>query len=123
MITGYDHWGYPVYATESEEAWHIVSHDWDYHERQMSQRGLWYQDLCESWVHGYDEIDCAEALVDFDHSSIESQQPDSYYFKPARDIRAEKTRDYRKKRPKAQRYSSHIVPSLSALVCLLGGQS
>ena len=112
MIKGWDEWGYPEFMTDEEERWWEISQDWDYHDYLISRNVI---DM-ESWLH--DSNHTFYAAYQIDHLSETPYQP-----KPARDIRAEKTRDYRKRRPKSPRYNPSVIPAASVLFCLIGAQS
>ena len=66
-----------------------------------------------AWLH-----DPSEARRNIMHI-----EPDYFTPKPSKDIRAEKTRDYRKRRPKSTRYRPDVAVSAGLLFCLLGVSS
>ncbi len=101
IAKGYDKWGYPIYESE----WDDICHSWDIHDRHLTQRDLYYQYAIDIWLHNGEES----------HFEIQELVPTPFQPKPSRNIRAEKTRDYRKKRPKAMRYQ----PDYAARVALL----
>lgn len=118
-IITWDHWGYPIYDERHDPSWDHICHDWDYHEVEMNRINSWYKHVADQWLH--DDTQVFQALFEMDE--LEDIPQEEFSFKPARDIRAEKTREYRKRRPKAQRYRVDTVVAAGLLFCLIGGHS
>ena len=110
-VVGYDRWGYPEYEWGFDDR---VAHDWDMYERAICQKDEREKEDMFVWLH-----DGNRAF--YVASEIDAITETPYAPKPSRNIRFEKTRDYRKRRPKAQRYNPESAVIAGTLFCLFGG--
>ena len=102
-----------------------IESDWHRYEREAQWRDGYYSNRVELWLLGIESkllgIDIqAERTARAAHDMIELEGA-AYQPKPARDIRAEKTRDYRKRRPKAPKVNPVFAVRACVFLTLFGG--
>ena len=105
-----------------------IESDWHRYERESQWQDAYYSNRVELWLLGVElwllgvescDIQ-AERTARAAHDLIELEG-DSYQPKPARDIRAEKTRDYRKRKPKAPKVNPVFAVRACVFLTLFGG--
>lgn len=116
MMNTFVHWNWPDDWTLEQRRKYIIERDWDDHDAYIVSRERYEANLAHDWLTGADEMDCAEAKYHYSH--LDSFQP-----KPSRDIRAEKTREWRKRKPKAPKINPVLAVNASIIYCLLGVSS
>lgn len=79
-------------------------------DERLEERNEAYAYECSLWLRGFEN----EQPYSADFSDIHFQP------KPSRDIRREKTRDYRKRRPRTQKYQPDYSLAAGLLFTFLG---
>ena len=115
FITRYD---LPGWWNDSDVRRYIIHSDWDAYERDMTYRELSLRARAESWLHEYGE-DVSECRIKEARLDLQALEDTPFHAKPSIDIRATKTREYRKRRPKAMRYSPDTAMNLALMLCFL----